>query len=122
MSRRGAQPGTPKRTAGLMRVLHLVNYVNESGNGITNVTVDLACEQSTLGHQVLVGSAGGAYEELLARHGVDCRRIDFTSRLPRALHQARLALRTLVHDAGPDVIHAHTLTAAVLASSLVAGP
>ena len=42
-----------------MRVLHITNHVQQIGNGIVNVAVDLACLQTQNGHDVAVASAGG---------------------------------------------------------------
>lgn len=105
-----------------MRILHLVNFVNAAGNGITNVTVDLASGQRRLGHDVCVASAGGAYEELLADQGVRTSRILFHQRDPISLLWSRMKLRRLVRDFRPDVIHTHTLTPTVVACSLRSGP
>lgn len=105
-----------------MRVLHLVNYVNATGNGITNVTVDLASGQWRLGHEVCVASAGGAYEELLVEQRVQTARVDFSRRDPVSLGWARHKLKGIVSGFNPDVVHTHTLTPTVLASSLHSGP
>jgi hypothetical protein len=47
-----------------MRIIHILNHVQEIGNGIVNVAVDLACLQSQSGDDVAVISAGGGYEKL----------------------------------------------------------
>lgn len=105
-----------------MRILHLVNTTNESGNGITNVVVDLATEQSALGHDVCVASAGGTYEGLLASHGVVTRKIEFRRRTLMALYEARRSLKEVITSLRPEVIHAHTITPTVVASSILFGP
>lgn len=101
-----------------MRILHLLNYVNESGNGITNVAVDLAVEQARRGHQVWVASGGGRYEQLLSDAGVTTARLDFAHRRPLPMARTRAALGRLVEQVGPAVVHAHTLTPTVLARVL----
>ena len=103
-----------------MRILHLLNHVDRTGNGIVNVAVDLACVQARAGHEVWVGSKGGAYEPLLARHGVKHVHIDQTRR-PLVLWRAWRALRALVRDERVDIVHAHMVTGYVLARVLRLG-
>jgi glycosyltransferase involved in cell wall biosynthesis len=103
-----------------MRILHLLNHVDRTGNGIVNVAVDLACMQARAGHQVWVGSKGGAYEPLLTRYGVNHVRIDQTRR-PLVLWRALRALRTLVRAERIDIVHAHMVTGYVLARILRPG-
>jgi glycosyltransferase involved in cell wall biosynthesis len=105
-----------------MRILHLVNNVNETGNGITNVAVDLATEQSKLGHDVHIASGGGEYEHILSSYGVDTQRINFKNRTPSALYEARRALKRIVLSSDADVVHAHTITPTILARSIVSRP
>jgi glycosyltransferase involved in cell wall biosynthesis len=97
-----------------MRILHLTNDVRDIGNGIINAAVDLACEQSRQGADVLFGSAGGDYEELLRNHGVEHvalqQRSDVTS-LPRMVWR----LRQLFGERDVDVVHAHMVTGALAA-------
>lgn len=50
-----------------MNILHIANHVKQSGNGIVNVMIDLACEQAKLGHNVAVASEGGKYVDLFAK-------------------------------------------------------
>jgi len=100
-----------------MRIIHLLNHVDRTGNGIVHVAVDLACVQAREGHEVWVASRGGAYEPLLARHGVRHVRID-QSRQPLTLVRAIVALRALLRAAHPDIVHAHMVTGYVLARIL----
>ncbi len=100
-----------------MRIVHLLNHVDRTGNGIVHVAVDLACMQAREGHDVWVVSKGGAYEPLLARHGVRHVRMD-QGRRPLTLLRALAALRTLLRDARPDIVHAHMVTGYVLARVL----
>ncbi len=103
-----------------MRILHVLNHVDRVGNGIVHVAVDLACVQAREGHDVWVASVGGAYEGLLARHGVRHVRID-QARRPLTLWRAARALRALLRDERIDIVHAHMVTAYLLARVLRVG-
>lgn len=105
-----------------MRILHLVNHVHEVGNGITNVTVDLAIEHSRLGHHVTVASAGGSFEPLLQEHGVHVATIDFARRHPAGLIRSVTLLRKLGRQSSPQVVHSHTITPATLVPRFLPGP
>jgi len=105
-----------------MRVLHLVNRINEAGDGITNVSVDLAVQQQRSGHDVTVAAQGGAYVGLLEDEGVSFVPLDFTDRHLRAVLMTRRKLKALVRRFRPDVIHVHTITTALAAVCLVRGP
>jgi glycosyltransferase involved in cell wall biosynthesis len=96
-----------------MRVLHILNHVQEIGNGIVNVAVDLACLQAKNNHDVAVASAGGEYELLLAHCGVKHFKLDQT-RTPINLISAAWRYRAIVKEFQPDIIHAHMMTGVVL--------
>ena len=53
-----------------MKILHIANEVVDTGNGIANAAVDLACSEAELGHDVSFISSGGAYVKLLADYHV----------------------------------------------------
>lgn len=80
-----------------MNILHIANHVKQSGNGIVNVMVDLACEQAILGHRVAVASQGGEYLELLKQHHIDHYKLDQT-RKPMQMLQAFLILEASSND------------------------
>jgi len=103
-----------------MRVLHILNHVQEIGNGIVNVAVDLACLQAKVGHEVAVASAGGEYEELMARYNVRHFKLDQT-RTPINLLKAAARYRAIAQEFHPDIVHAHMMTGVVLASTLRMG-
>lgn len=94
-----------------MHILHVLPHVRDVGDGIANATVDLACEQSRLGHVVAVASGGGEFEWLLATHEVEHHKLEVT-RDPRRLMEVRRQMRSVLDSVGPDVAHAHTLTSA----------
>jgi glycosyltransferase involved in cell wall biosynthesis len=100
-----------------MRILHLLNHVDRTGNGIVHVAVDLACLQAQGGHEVWVASKGGAFEPLLAQYGVRHVRVD-QSRRPLTLLRALVALRALCRSASIDLVHAHMVTGYILARVL----
>ena len=89
-------------------VLHLLPHVQRVGNGIVDVTIDLALAQRAAGMPVHVASGGGQYVELLTDAGVACH--DLTLR-PGSL----LATRRLVDRVRPAVVHTHTLKGLALA-------
>lgn len=95
-----------------MRILHLVNDVRDLGNGINNVTVDLACAQADAGHDVHLASAGGEWESVLAGHGVRHHTVP-QSRKSRRVVTLPLRLRRLVAEILPDVVHAHNVAGVV---------
>ncbi|HEY9636944.1 MAG TPA: glycosyltransferase family 4 protein [Coleofasciculaceae cyanobacterium] len=100
-----------------MRILHILNHVQEIGNGIVNVTVDLACLQAKAGHRVGVASAGGEYEELLACYGARHFKLN-QARKPINLLKAASRYRAIVQEFQPDIVHAHMMTGVVLARAL----
>lgn len=101
-------------------VLHVLNDVRRSGNGIVNAVIDLACAQAGQGGHVLVASAGGDYVDLLAEHGVRHVVVDGI-RDPRRVLPAAGALRAIVRDAPVDVVHAHMNYSTALCRLAVTG-
>ncbi|AOZ92677.1 glycosyltransferase family 4 protein [Paenibacillus crassostreae] len=95
-----------------MNILHIANHVKQSGNGIVNVMIDLACEQARLGHNVAVASEGGEYIELLRKNNVQHYKLDQT-RKPAQMMQAFFVFRKIVKVFKPDIIHAHMMTGAL---------
>lgn len=97
-----------------LRILHLLNTVRETGNGIINTAMDLAWGQQALGHDVHVASAGGEFESRLRTWGVSHHRLD-QRRRPLTLWRATSRLRALLDAHRIDVVHAHMMTGVVLA-------
>jgi glycosyltransferase involved in cell wall biosynthesis len=100
-----------------MRILHLLNTVRDSGNGIINVAVDLACLQARAGHAVMVASAGGELEELLSRNGV--AHCPFVHRLrPRTIVPAAVNVvrhyRAMISRFEPEIVHAHMISGVLI--------
>lgn len=100
-----------------MRIIHILNHVQEIGNGIVNVAVDLACLQSQSGDHVAVISAGGEYEKLLNKFGVKHYTIN-QNRQPINMIKAAVAYRAILQEFQPNIVHAHMMTGVVLASAL----
>lgn len=99
-----------------MRIIHILNHTFTC-NGNVNVAIDLACIQSRMGHQVLLISGGGDFNEVLAENNVEHLVIDFT-RKPILLLKALWQLRKGFHAFQPEIVHAHMMTAAMLSSLL----
>jgi len=92
--------------------LHLVNNVENRGNGIVNYTIDLAIQQQSEGHIVSIASAGGAWVEFLGKHGV--RHIELPQKGAQAA-KALILLMRLLQEERQDVVHAQMVTGALLA-------
>jgi glycosyltransferase involved in cell wall biosynthesis len=99
-----------------VKILHLANHCHRIGNGIMNVAVDLACEQSRLGHEVVFASAGGSFVELMQGYGVRHVEIAQYWREPLAALRGAWRLRRLLDAFKPDIVHAHMKGGALLAS------
>ncbi len=97
-----------------MRIIHILNHVQEIGNGIVNVAVDLACFQAKSGHEVAVISGGGEYETLLKKFGVKHYELDQT-RKPISMIKAAIGYRAIATKFQPDIVHAHMMTGILLA-------
>ncbi len=97
-----------------MKILHITNHVQQIGNGIVNVAVDLACLQAKDNHDVAVASAGGQYEALLTHHGVKHFQLN-QSREPLNIIKAAWRYRDIVQAFQPDIVHAHMMTGVILA-------
>lgn len=97
-----------------MRILHITNHVQNIGNGIVNVAVDLACLQAKDGHNVAVASAGGEYEELFTSYGIKHWQLN-QARQPLNILKAAWCYQQIVQKFQPDIVHAHMMTGVVLA-------
>lgn len=100
-----------------MKIVHILNSVSGKGNGIVCATVDLACEQAALGHQVYVISRGGEFISLLEAQGVK-HVIANQARHPLTILKALFKINRIIKEIQPDIIHAHMMTGVVLARIL----
>ncbi|USX47392.1 glycosyltransferase family 4 protein [Dietzia kunjamensis] len=101
-----------------MRILHLVNELVDTGNGIVNVAVDLAIDCAARGDEVAIASSGGGFVELVVTHGVRHVDIDFRNRPARSFGR----LRRWVREFRPDVVHAHTAAPCAIAAAVRRSP
>ncbi|HYS65988.1 MAG TPA: glycosyltransferase family 4 protein [Paraburkholderia sp.] len=97
-----------------MKIIHLANHAQSVGNGIVNVMIDLACMQARAGHEVMVASGGGGFEDLLARYGVRHVLLPQSPR-PSRVPAMVAGFNRLVAQFDPDVVHAHMMTGALIA-------
>ncbi|MBR8838140.1 MAG: glycosyltransferase family 4 protein [Stigonema ocellatum SAG 48.90 = DSM 106950] len=100
-----------------MRIIHVLNHIQEIGNGIVNVAIDLACLQAKQGHDVAVASAGGEYQTLLGSYGIKHFQLN-QSRTPSNIINAAWDYREIVQKFQPHIVHAHMMTGVVLAALL----
>lgn len=98
-----------------LRILHVANRLNDKGDGIANVCVDIACEQAARGNTVAVACASGGFVPLIVANGVTHHPVDFRKRALFSLLGAVRRLRTIVRTERPDVVHAHTMTSTIVA-------
>ena len=109
-----SEPSRQSRASVGLKILHIANEVVDTGNGICNSAVDLACHQAMLGHDVWFVSSGGAYIDLLSRHRVSHFSIHQYPRDPIKLLAQLSRLKHVVRTVRPDIVHAHMMTGAVL--------
>ncbi len=100
-----------------MRILHVLNHVQEIGNGIVNAAIELACCQAKAGFQVAVASGGGEYEDLMKRYGVQHFDLD-QRRSAIVILNAAQKFNKIVRNFTPDIVHTHMMTGVILARVL----
>lgn len=96
-----------------MKILHVLNHIRQTGNGIVNVAVDLACLQAEQKHEVYVASAGGTYECLLSDYQVKHIQLN-QSRTVGNMMTAVQNYVSLIKEIQPDIVHAHMITGLLL--------
>lgn len=96
-----------------MRILHILNSIYDRGNGIVSATIDLACEQAKLGHEVFVVSGGGEFINLLEKNFVNHITVNQKRTIPNLL-KAMWAVSSILSKIKPDIVHAHMMTGLVL--------
>lgn len=98
-----------------MRILHVLDHIQQVGNGIVNVAVDLACLQAKSNHQVGVISRGGEYEVLLKSYGI--KHFIRNQHAWKPFHHVEAArfYWAFFQEFQPDIVHAHLPREVVLA-------
>lgn len=81
------------------------------GNGHVHVAVDLACEQSSRGNDVMFASNGGTYVSLLNSNGV--RHVCINQDMPSSIKGALRLFKLMRHER-PNIVHAHMMAAAAM--------
>lgn len=109
---RDADPGRP-------RVLHLAQPTD---GGVARCVVDLAADQTRRGWQVTVGCPeGGILAAELATAGVARVRWDAARAGRSATPEQRRALRALVEELDPDLVHLHSASAGLTGRLVLRG-
>jgi glycosyltransferase involved in cell wall biosynthesis len=95
----------------LLRIAHLAPHFDNSGNGVVNVAIDLACMQARSGNDVAFIGLQGSFAEVLTREKVAVSSIPLSS--IRDTFASFAALRTKLREFDPDIVHAHMIPGAL---------
>lgn len=101
-----------------MRILHLLNHTRRL-NGHVHAAIDLACAQKLMGHDVAVASDGGDFTSLLTSRGIEILHVPH-GRSPFQILRGVSRLGSVVRTWRADLVHAHMMTSALLASPVCA--
>jgi glycosyltransferase involved in cell wall biosynthesis len=108
------QPGVCVGSAVPLKILHIVPHFDNSGNGVVNAAIDLACTQAGLGMSVaLIGVGAGSFRDLLQRSGVTVYSLPGSS--PRNFFLYFLRVLKVLREFRPDIVHAHFIPGAIIA-------
>jgi glycosyltransferase involved in cell wall biosynthesis len=97
--------------AALLRIVHLAPHFHNSGNGVVNVAIDLACMQARSGNDVAFIGSQGSFAEVLTREKVAVSSIPLSS--IRDTFASFAALRKKLREFDPDIVHAHMIPGAL---------
>lgn len=100
-----------------MRIVHILNHMPDTGNGIACATVDLAYEQAKFGHEVYVISGGGGFVPLLEEHGIRHLLVK-QDRRPATILKALYEINRVLLEIRPHIVHGQMVTGVVLARVL----
>jgi glycosyltransferase involved in cell wall biosynthesis len=100
-----------------MKIMHLINHCGKA-NGHVNVSVDMACTQASMGHEVAYTSSGGDYLQLLQSYGVQIFSAPQPHRGIAAFLASGRAIWRAVRAFEPDVIHVHMAAQIVMTQPL----
>ncbi len=95
-----------------LKVVHFVPHLRNTGNGIVNVAVDLACMQAERGYEVAIVGEGGEFERLIARYGVRFIALSKRRGILSGLSNAWTIRRFLI-SFRPAICHVHVVAGAV---------
>jgi glycosyltransferase involved in cell wall biosynthesis len=98
-----------------VKIVHYLNHTLQA-NGHVAVSVDLACAQAGMGHEVYLVSGSGDFDDVLIRNGVTRISVPDTRGIfpLRILGMAR-ALLPVMRRIRPDIVNAHMVSAAIAA-------
>lgn len=99
-----------------MKILLLTGKM-ENGGAETHV-YDLGAELVSRGHEVTLVSSGGRIADGMEKLCVRCERTTLHRRSVIGIVRACLALRRILSETAPDVVHAHTRLSALVACGL----
>ncbi|WP_216841158.1 glycosyltransferase [Acidobacterium sp. S8] len=100
-----------------IRVLHLLNSVTDVGCGIVNAALDIISGQILQSLDVAVCSNPGGFVSLLKQNGIRHFPLDQGRRVVN-LPRATIALRQIIKQFQPDIVHCHMMTGMVLARAV----
>lgn len=95
-------------------VLHVLPHIENVGNGLVDVTIDLAISQAGRNHSVAVAGLGGAYGHLLEQAGIAHYPLHVSFAGMRSVVRSLILLRRAVRESGANVIHVHTVAGVIL--------
>jgi glycosyltransferase involved in cell wall biosynthesis len=97
-----------------MHIVQLLPELNQGG--VERYVVELSRELIRLGHQCTVISAGGQLADQIMQDGGEHITLDLCSKNPLTFFRRARALRSLISEIRPSVIHAHSRVPAWLFS------
>jgi len=104
-----------------LRILHLLDDVEEVGNGIINAAIDIAAGQCDLGQRVAIASSGGSYVPLLESLGIQHFILDQNFRSPSNVIRLVPSYRHVVDEFRPQIVHCHMKAGMLTARFVPAG-
>ena len=88
-----------------MKILMALNGL-EIGGAETHV-VELSKEIVRRGHEVVMVSAGGVYQQEVEDAGITHYKVKLTSRSPKDISASKKQLKNIIEAEKPDIVHAH---------------
>ena len=111
-----------------MKIIHILNHIRDTGNGIVCTTIDLACEQSKLGHDVYIISSESTpssslqkedndFSKTLSSHSIQ-HFVAPQSKKPLTSFKTLFTMNKIFKKIKPDAVHAHMVTGLFLSKTL----